>query len=247
MIGHTFADWFIMPKSLEIAARSERRFLPKDKITAFYHPPRSIEVEEQLKNLVTIKKVPTITQPFAAKGNWYSFYGEKIQLANLNSPNILYLDCDCLTVHDPSAIFDDDFDIAFMDATPWKKEHVFTDKRFIDGWKKMFENYGKKPVQFFQTGTIFAKDNILKEIKDEFIQYMSEDISLIEPFYPKNEYAFALCLSDKKIKYLGFDVVGEFEWRKLPFYTNIREWEKESYPLIWHVGCYGLNVTEFND
>jgi len=243
-IGHSFCDYFIMPRSLEIAAKSERRFLPKEKITAFYHPPRSEEIYNNLKDLLTIKKVNPLTPPFSThdRNSWYSYYGEKIQLANINCPNIMFLDCDCLTIHDPSVIWDDDFDVAVMDATPWKKEHVMSDANFIKGWNKMFENYNKKSIPFFQTGIIATKDNIMREIKEEFIELMNEDLPIIEPFYPKNEYAFALALSDKKIKYLGFDIVQEFEWRKKPFFEDIHDWEKDLEPIICHVGSYGLGV-----
>lgn len=245
-IGHVFNDFFIMPKSLEIAAKSERRFLPKEKIIGFYTPPRSEEITNQLKDLLTLKNVPNLTPPFqATKGRWHSFYGEKIRLADMNSPNVLHLDCDCLTVHDPSRVFDADFDIAFIDATPWKKENVLYTEAFQRNWNNLFESHGKKPIPFFQASVIFAKDNILKEIKDEYISIMEEDIPLLESFYPKNEYAFALCCSEKKVKYLGFDIVGEFEWRDKPFYNDIKEWEKEETPLIWHIGNKGLHIGGF--
>lgn len=243
-IAHTFSDFFIMPLSLEIAAKSERRFLSRNKITAFYTPPRSDEIYKTINDLITVKKVPNVTNPFSTSGGWYSHYGEKIHASSINSPNILFMDCDILTIHNPECLFDDDFDVAVPPITPAMKE-IMKDNGWQKRWNEIFKKCGKTPIPHFEIPIILFKDNILKEIKNEYMELIDTDLPRITDFFDKEQMVFALVLSGKKIKRLDYNEFGDFRFRNKPFYSHIREWEKESNPIIWHIGNRGLEVTNF--
>jgi len=240
-VSHTFSDFFIMPRSLFVAAKSERRFLPRNKITAFYTPPRSDEIYESINKLITVKKVPNITDPFSTGGAWHSHYGEKIHASKLNSPNILFMDCDVLVVHNPEPIWDIDFDLAVAPVTPAMREHMKSSD-FTKRWNKFFESHGKKPRKHFECPIMFFKDNILKEIEDEYITLMAEKIEPVLPFFDKEQMVIALLMSDKKVEYLTYNEIGDFRFRDKPFYTNIVDWEAEPTPIIWHIGNQGLVI-----
>lgn len=241
-ITHSFCDWWTMPWLLEIAVKTELRFLSKDRITAFYHPPRSQDVYNNLKNLVNIKEVPNISPMFSTLGGFYSRYGEVAHNFEVNCPNIASLDCDVFLVHDIECVWDDDFDVAVMDQTPYQKKRS-KEHDFIVGWEKMFQKFGKKPRPYMSTGILFGKDNVLKEVKDEWISLMGEDLPKLTGAYCKNEYAFSMCMHDKKIKYLDSSVVQDFPTRQTPFPRRLEDFEAEPKPLMWHLGIHGLGVV----
>lgn len=240
-IAHSFCDWWTMPWTLEVGVKSERRFLPRDRITAFYHPPRSDDIYNHLKQFVNIKKVPIISSMFSTLGGFYSHYGEVAHNFEINCPNIASLDCDVLMVHDMESVWDDDFDVAVMDQTPYQKARS-KEHDFIKKWTEMFEKYGKKPRPYLSTGILFGKDNVLKEVKEEWISLMDEDLPVMTGAYCKNEYAFSMCMADKKVKYLDSSIIKDFPLRKTPFPQKIEDFEGEPYPLMWHIGIQGIST-----
>jgi len=241
-IGHSFCDLWIMPDILKIAAKSELRFLPKSRIHGFYHSPRSHEVEEELSKYLMLHNVPCIASTFTVKGGFYSRYGEKIHVSEINCPNVALLDSDVLMVHDMDCIWDLDFDVAVIHNSPYM-ESMFKEQTFVNQWNEMFTKYGKRiNSPYVNAGIVFAKNNILREIRDEWIYLLDEDLPKLTHGYCKEEYVLSLCLADKNVLHLSKDIVKDFPLRESPFPTSIFEFEKESTPLMWHIGYYGLNV-----
>lgn len=244
-ISHTFCDLWTLPDCLKSAILSERRFLPKEKINAFYNPPRSQEIYDIINPIANVIEAPLITRPHSTlEGGLYQYYGEKIHYSSLNSPNILYMDCDTLTIHNPEIVFDDDFDIAVPTPSP-TMQMILKDPVSQKRWEKLFKRYDKKVGKWLCAPVAFLKDNIAKEIRDEYLFYMEEDLSLTHNFYNKDEICLSLVMADKKCKYLSSDVIDDWRYRKYPFYSNIKDWEKEPSPLIWHIGYKGMSVTQF--
>lgn len=249
--GHSFCDLWTMPECLAVAAKSTSRFISKEKINAFYHPPRSIEIENGLKDLLTLRKVPLISKPFSiVLTRWYSYCGEKIHVKEINCPNVMLLDCDIMFVHDPTPLWDDDFDIAVMNASMWKRENVLHQPAWMKQWRDMFNKYNKKPIPYFASGFTLFKDNVLKEMSDDWLYFLNEDLPLLySAFFSKEEMALILASSGYRIKYYEDDIIKEAykrEQANLPFYLDIREWEKESEPIAWHIGYKGpLFVKKF--
>lgn len=250
-IGHSVCDLWTMPECLAVAAKSASRFINKNKVNAFYHPPRSREIERYLEPLLNLHKVPLISKPFSTVlTRWYSYCGEKMHISEINCPNVMLLDCDIMFVHDPTPLWDEDFDVAVMDASMWKKENVLHQPCWLKEWRDLFDKYNRKPIPYFSTGFTLFKDNILKEIIDDWVFYMNEDLPLLySAFFSKEEMALALAVSDCKIVRYFDNVIKEAYKREeanLPFYSNIKDWEKEPEPIAWHIGYRGpLFVKEF--
>jgi len=212
-IVYTVSDKnYLIPNVLR-SLRSVQKFCTPQNIIIFYTPPRSKENFQKLSELAIVRKVPNITNPFAAfptKGK--SHYGEKIHLCSVDDPTILFLDADTFVRKDLRPLLVGNYDFSARVGSGYSKMNH-------EVWRTMFENYGKQPIPLPNTGFMIFKNYTHKHIRREWLRFLNENLPNPLPHsYLKEQYALALALSDRKIKWMtskehAFRWEGELGWR----------------------------------
>lgn len=191
--------------------------MDKENIIVFFTPPRTEKSCLSLSKVATVIKTENITNPFLfVSERENGRYCEKIQLCDVDSPNVIFLDTDTIIKKNPLELLDGDYDVSGRMDDSFL--HVFP-----NDWLSLFRKMGKDPIPYMNTGFLIFKNNTHKKIKDEWLKYANMDLPKIHPFsYQKDEYALALTISGTKIKWLSFREHA-YRWK--------REYLKDTYVL----------------
>ncbi len=196
---------------------SLNKFIDKENIIVFFTPPRTKKSYHNLSKFATVIKTENITDPFMfVTDQENGRYGEKIQLCDVDSPNVIFLDTDTIIKKNPLELLDGDYDVSGRIDDSYL--HVSA-----NDWLSLFRKMGKEPIPYMNTGFLIIKYNAHKKIKDDWLKYVNMDLPKIHPFsYQKDEYALALAISGTKIKWMSFREHA-YRWK--------REYLKDTYVL----------------
>ena len=197
-VVYTVSDKGSMVKETLNSIRTVRRFVEKENVIVFYTPPRSEVNLNKLSDLAVVVKKDNITKPFYFERNRFGRYGEKIHLCDVDCPTVIFLDGDTIVKKDIRELLRDEYDFSARVGTAY---HDFN--QYI--WMNMFKRIKKEPIPMPNTGFMIFKDYTHKEIRDEWLRYINNP-HLPNPHpecYLKEQYALALAISGKKIKWMS--------------------------------------------
>lgn len=212
-IVYTVSDKGSMISDVLNSIKNVRKFFNRKDIFVFYTPPRNKENLYKLNKLAIVKEVPNITQPFIAfphKG--LSHYGEKIHLCDVDSLNVIFLDADTVIKKNPLPLLIGDYDFSARVGN----SYYSMDRKI---WNDMFRKFRKQIVPLPNTGFMIFKNYCHREIKQEWLRFVNSTLpNPLKHSYLKEQYALALALSGKKIKWMtkkehAFRWEGEFGWK----------------------------------
>ena len=197
-VVYTVSDKGSMIEDVLKSLSTIRRFIDKNDIIIYYTPPRSEENFDKLSSLAVVLKAENITKPFLFQKNRFGRYGEKIHLCDVNDPTVMFLDADTLIKKDIRELIKGDYDFSARVGISGYKDF----NQYI--WSEMFRRIDKKPIYLPNTGFMIFKNYTHREIKEEWLKYTND------PYLPnphpssnaKEEYALALAVSGKKIKWM---------------------------------------------
>ena len=188
--------------------KSLRRFVNRDDIVVFCTPPiREKNIHALSRNAVVVES-ENLTEPFFMAKGKCGRYGEKIHLCDVDSSRVVFLDCDTVVKKDPRELLDGDFDFSARIGSGYYEFNQYV-------WMKMFEKIGKDPIPMPNTGFMIFKNNVHKEIRDEWLKYINSPF-LPNPHpsgFPKEQYALALAISGKRIRWMS-KKEHAFGWKK---------------------------------
>lgn len=193
---YTVSDVRNLVKETLRSAKTLLKFVDKNMITIFYTPPRSRKGLKQLSRVARVVEAENITSPFRFTTHKAGYFGEKIHLCEVDTPNVIFLDGDTIVKKNPLELLQYEFDFSAR-VGPWYR--YFNQKI----WKSMFEKIGKEPIPMPNTGFMIFKNFCHKEIKEEWLKYLNSPLPNPNPKgYNKEQYALALAISGKKIRWM---------------------------------------------
>ena len=209
-----------------------KHYVDAEKIKIFYTPPYNEEDEKALKETeVELIKKENQTEAFnVSRSLPESHYGEKINLCNIDSENVVFLDCDTIVGNNIWEVLEGDFEFKARPA------HRFNDQ---EGWKKLFEERDRPYLDWMpNAGFLIFKQKSHKKIQDDWSKYVSQDLDFQKGKVNHHEqYALALAVSDLKIH--------EMEKK-----DHVLEWndEKVADAYVYHVeqaaGSSAINLAK---
>ena len=171
-----------------------KHYVEPEKIKIFYTPPYDKEDEEKLRETgAEVIKKENQTEAFnVSRSLPESHYGEKINLCNIESNNVVFLDCDTVVGKDIWEVLEGDFEFKARPA------HRFKDKK---EWKQLFEDRDRPYLDWMpNAGFLVFKNNAHKKIQDNWAEYVSQDLEFqLGKVNHHEQYALALAVSNLKI------------------------------------------------
>lgn len=166
----------------------------KDDIVIYYTPPYDDEDYRELSRLAEVRKISNKTpefsvKPFEEKGH----YGEKVNICEIETDNLVFLDCDTLVLDDIYEVIRGDFDFkarpgsTTIDETEWHNLFSENDEEYMD-WMP-------------NAGFLVFKNSFHRKIAEKWQDYISQELNYeLEGMKHKEQYALALAVSDGKCK-----------------------------------------------
>jgi hypothetical protein len=181
-------------------------------IKIYYTPPYNEEDEEALRATgAEIVKKENQTEAFnVSRSLPESHYGEKINLCNIDSENVVFLDCDTVVGNNIWEVIEGDFEFKARPA------HRFNDD---ESWKNMFDKRERPYLDWMpNAGFLVFKDKAHKKIQDDWARLVGEDLDFqMGKVNHHEQYALALAVSDLKIHEMEKkDHVLEYRGEKVP-------------------------------
>ena len=186
-----------MIRQIQKSLKSLSSFVDKQNIFVFYTPPRNERTEKKLEKYATIikaenKTTPFVFDPLLGPGN----YGEKIHLCKMDTPSVIFLDCDTIIKKDITELLEEDFN--FYGRLGGCNKDINWDL-----WKRYCLKQNKPAREIFNTGFMIFKNYTHQKIKEEWEKFIEAGIPKIHPHtYTKEEYALSLALPEKNIKHM---------------------------------------------
>lgn len=191
---YTLSDRCNMVKQAVKSLKSLRAFVKKDDINVFFTPPRKEKSLQKLSKYCNVLEAPNITKPFVFDpGRGLGYYGEKVHLCEVESPEVIFLDCDTIVKKNIFELLDGEFDFSARlgdnTAINW------------DVWSAFCREHGKTPRPVFNAGFMIFKNCLHHKIRKEWFEFINGDIPKIHPTtFTKEQYALVLALDGYKIR-----------------------------------------------
>lgn len=169
---------------------SLRNWVDPDQIRVFYTPPRNAHDLEALRGLgVNVELVENEVEPFALNIIGEPIpYGEMWHLCKSDADTVVWMDNDTIVAQNIWEIVEGDFDF---------KARPEEDKSNDSEWYEMFDRYGRKPMDWrFNAGFLVFKNNLHKEVKDDWKQFMESDLGYYNAPMMQDAHGLALCVSE---------------------------------------------------
>lgn len=152
---------------------STREFVDKEDIIVIFTPPiGEKDIISEISKIASIEiKDRNIGKSFALHPkdptNPIKHYGDKIFLTDIDSPNLLFLDCDTYIYNNPSKLFEGDFDFGGIatDLLPEQWQY----KSNIQKITRNTFNLYNEDFHIWDGGSLVFKNNTHKLIKDKWI------------------------------------------------------------------------------
>lgn len=174
-----------------------KQHVESDQIKIFYTPPYDEKDEQALEATgAEIIKKENQTEAFnVSRSLPESHYGEKINLCNIDSENVVFLDCDTIVGNDIWEVLEGDFEFK---ARP----EVYFTKEEDEDWYELFEERDEEFHSWMpNAGFLIFKNGFHKEIKDKWMKYTKEDLDFqIGKVQHDEQYALALAVSGEDIE-----------------------------------------------
>lgn len=156
------------------------------KIKVYYTPPHNKEDLEKLEetNAEIIKKDNQTKAFNVSRSLPKSHYGEKINLCNIQTKNVVFLDCDTILGKNIWEVLEGEFDFK---ARPGKR---------IENWEELFDEHGEEYMDWMpNAGFLIFKNHTHQEIKEDWKKYLGKDLTTSEKVNHHEQYALALAVS----------------------------------------------------
>lgn len=205
-VVYTLSDRGSMVKQAVKSLESLRPFVRKEDITIFLTPPKKTRSLLTLSKYGNVVEAPNITKPFVfSLDRGLGYYGEKIHLCEIESPNVIFLDCDTIVKKNICELVEGEFDFSARlgnNATlNW------------DLWREYCSKHCKVASPIFNAGFMIFKNYLHHKIKKEWLEFINGDIPKVHSAtYTKEQYALVLALDGYKIKRMN-KFQHAFAWR----------------------------------
>lgn len=188
---YTCSSKFDMVEQLEESIQSLTKYVKSEQIVVFFTPPISQEDVQRIENLgVEVREKPHYIPKSMQVGKYDSpsYYSDKFYFTQVNSENVVFLDCDTLIKGDIRQVLKGDFQ--------FKARLVPTD--YGEKWKSFAKNHVDNPVPEFNGGFLIFKDYLHKDIKADFAYFLKKNLDK-DRFGDSNthdQYALSLALGN---------------------------------------------------
>lgn len=184
--AYTLSSKYNMVSQAYRSIKSLQDYVDSEDIIVYFTPPRRNQDIETLESLgVEVRKEENRTEAFEPRlfGESRAF-GEKISLCEIDSENLVVLDCDLIITGDIWDILEGDFDFK---ARP---DDAGFDE---DQWKSIFEKRGLAPLSWQPNiGFMVFKNNMHHKVQEAWFEYLHENIDY---FYRGMQHKDAVSLS----------------------------------------------------
>jgi len=168
---------------LKYSILSARRFLDKNKIKVFLHPPYREDMDNIISDITGIAdvtfKYSHLTEPFAIHPlsekwkNHKRYYGEKINVREIKEDNVILLDCDTIVYKNPDILFEGDFDFAGL-AMDLIQEQWQYKSRILMPTKRVFKLTNNPDVHMWAGAYLVFKNGTHRLIGDDWLYYFNQ-------------------------------------------------------------------------
>lgn len=193
--AYTLSSKYNMISQAVRSIESLKQYVDAEDIIVYFTPPRENRDVEVLESLgVEVRKEKNRTEAFEPRlfGESRAF-GEKITLCDIDSDNLVVLDCDLIVTGDIWEIVEGDFDFkARPDDAGFDKNQ----------WSNIFEKRGLKPIPWQPNiGFMVFKNGLHQKVQDSWFEYIHEEIDYFyRGMQHKDAVSLSLTLSEKDAK-----------------------------------------------
>lgn len=194
-----------------------KQHVEAENIHVFYTPPYDEGDEKTLRDTgVNIVKKENQTEAFnVSRSLPESHYGEKINLCNIESENVVFLDCDTVIGNNIWEVIEGDFEFKARPEEPPEDEK----------WRSLFEKYDEPYMGWMpNAGFLIFKDGFHRDLEDKWLNYFQEVDIQRRKVNHREQYALALSTSSGKVE-------------KMSPKEHTLEWlnEKTSDAYVYHI------------
>jgi hypothetical protein len=211
---YTLSSRKLMVEQATKSIKTLKNHVSPEKISVFYTPPYDEHDEEQLEKLgVNLIKKQNQTESFNINtGDEEGHYGEKTNLCNIESENVVFLDCDTLILEDIWKVIEGDFEFKARPGDAGVHE---------ENWRKMFERFDEEYMDWMpNAGFLIFKNEIHKQIGEKWLNYTNKDLKYERKnMNHQEQYALALSVSEYNIQKMTEDE-HVMEWADKPNATG---------------------------
>ena len=168
---------------------SARRFLDREDIIVSFHPPYDAEMIDKIIEIDEFAIIELnqhhIGKPFnihPLSDEWKDndrYYGEKINIRDVDSENVLLLDCDTLIINELSPLFEGDFDFGGR-AMDLIENQWQNNSNLIIPTKRVLRLIKNKNVHMWAGAYCVFKNNFHKLIGDEWLDYYNNKRDILD-------------------------------------------------------------------
>lgn len=198
-----------MVKDFVLSASTLSNYVDMSEVVVFYTPPYSDGDEELISNLgVDLRKVENITESFSLTGfDEPSGYGEKVRLTEVDSENVVFLDCDTLVLNDVWEVIKGEFEF---------KARPGSSNPESKSWQFMFERENKPVMDWMpNAGFLVFKNSLHKKIESEWKQNLEGQDFDIDGTKHLEQYALALSVAETNLAKMT-ELEHTFGWVEKP-------------------------------
>lgn len=187
---YTLSSRKLMVEQAIKSVKTLKNYASAEKINVFYTPPYDEHDEEELEKLgVNLIKKENQTESFNINtGDEEGHYGEKTNLCNIESENVVFLDCDTLVLGNIWNVIEGDFDFKARPGDAGVHEQK---------WRQMFEREGEEYMEWMpNAGFLVFKNGVHREIGEKWLEYTNKDLKYErKDMNHQEQYALALSIS----------------------------------------------------
>ena len=207
-----------------------KQHVDSSQIKIFYTPPYDEEDEQVLEATgAEIIKKENQTEAFnVSRSLPESHYGEKINLCNIDSENVVFLDCDTVVGNNIWEVLEGDFEFKARPEEPPEEEV----------WKPLFEKFDEPYRDWMpNAGFLIFKNRFHQDLDEKWLKYFQEVDIQRGKVNHREQYALALATASGKVE-------------KMTKKEHTLEWLEEKTPdaYVYHIeqaaGSSMVNVAK---
>jgi len=210
--------------------KSVSKFVDKENIITIINPSSNSRAIESLSDHTTIYQGSKFYNDLDLPSFKY-----KMELCDIDTKNLIFLDCDTIVLRDITELLDDDYDFFAIEEPCRAYNGLVKPSWNQETWESNLSKFNLPLNSIpYNDGFMMFKNGVHKKIKEDFLKYYSmyHNKEIISPNTTDdmhhNEFALSLAVSKYNCKEMN-NTQHWFGWRGVPY-------RKEEKAYVVHIG-----------
>jgi len=226
-----------MLKYLFYSILSARKYINKEDVLVYLHPPYNNENTELIDKIKKISKVTNLDDyigiPYSvhpkSDPNNKRYFGEKLNVINVDSDIVIALDCDTFIYKDPIILLEGDYDFG-ANATDLTKTSWQSKNNLIEIMRRVYKFKLSDEIHLWNGGTYIFKNRSHKKIGKYWLDIFNNDRNTLDycmkpnrKVYDQTALSVATAKYRLKLKTFSDKVISEVRGKE-------GKWSKDDIP-----------------